>query len=144
MRTLFAIICVLLSACAHAELKSACSSDEQTLRSNAKAGGFSAPIESGERWTSLGTLNTKSGFLCPFEYVRVWGQSGRATARLVIFSSNMEYLGSYGLTSPNNIAVKGSQILITSMSGAIDVVEFDGDQLPEKIYVDGEVVAKFL
>lgn len=117
-----------------------------TLKSPAKhavAGGFTAPTQGDIRWIGGGVLRAGGHTLCPYLYSRVWGESGRATTRLVLFSGDHAYLGSYSLTAPRNIRAAGDTLYITTMSGDVDEVRFKTAELPEQIYVDGELVSLF-
>lgn len=117
-----------------------------TIRSpaeHAAAGGFTAPTQGDIRWIGGGVLYAGDRTLCPYLYSRVWGESGRATTRLVLFSGDHAYLGSYSLTAPRHIRAAGDTLYITTMSGDVDEVRFKTAELPKQIYIDGELVSLF-
>jgi hypothetical protein len=109
----------------------------------AARGGFSAPVDSSVTWKSAGYIKADKLYLCPYLYTRIWGKSGRATSRLVIFDENYNYLGSYGLTSPLGVHIKNNKLFIINMMGKGDFVIFRSNDLPDKIYIDGEYVELF-
>lgn len=109
----------------------------------ALAGGFTAPTGGDVRWSSGGVLRIRNRVLCPYLYSHVWGESGRATSRLVVFSRDYTYLGSYSLTAPRGIRSDGNILYITAMTGNVDMIRFESAVLPDKIYVDGELSLLF-
>lgn len=138
---LFAIIAACSFGTAGAQHANVC-----TLKSPAKqasAGGFTAPTQGNIRWIGGEILHAGDRTLCPYLYSRVWGESGRATTRLVLFSGDHAYLGSYSLTAPRSIRAAGNTLYITTMSGGVDEVRFKTAELPKQIYVDGELISLF-
>lgn len=107
------------------------------------AGRFTAPTKGDVRWSMGGILHVNDRVLCPYLYSRVWGESGRATSRLVIFSGDYTYLGSYSLTAPQAIRSKNNILYITTMTGDIDKISFQSGVLPKQIYIDGELTSLF-
>ena len=142
MRIIFLSL-FFLAGCAHATSDKVCVATNHQIVANARLGGFSAALDGKEKWRALGPVHAGADVVCPYEYVNIWGESGRTTTRLVFFSSDMRYLGSYALTAPKEISATGRRILITSMEGVVDVVDL-GSGLPSEIFVDGEVLKKFL
>lgn len=142
MRIIFLSL-FFLAGCAHATPDKICVATTHQIVASARLGGFSASLDAKESWRALGPVHAGGDVVCPYEYVNIWGESGRATTRLVFFSPDSRYLGSYALTAPQKISATDREILITSMEGVVDVVDL-GNGLPSEIFVDGEALQKFL
>lgn len=106
-------------------------------------GGFNAPVDSSARWKSGGHIKIDKGYLCPYLYTRIWGESGRETSRLVVFDNNYNYLGSYSLVGPLDVRVKNNKLVVRTMMGRDDLLIFRSTNLPDRIYVAGEYVELF-
>lgn len=138
---IFAAIAACSFGAAGAKQANVCAMKSPAER--AAAGGFTAPTQGNIRWIGGGLLHAGDRMLCPYLYSRVWGESGRATTRLVLFSEDHTYLGSYSLTAPTSIHAAGDTLYITTMFGDVDEVRFKTAELPKQIYVDGELVSLF-
>ena len=141
MRIALSALAMSLSACTHAQEILSCP-NLSSVEAIARAGGFSAPLGSGEEWKSIGLLRIRGEIFCPFEYSREWG-SGHVSTRLVMFSTE-KYLGSYSLTMPKKIIIRGTVVVITSMDGSDSKISFASGKLPSSIFVDGESSSLFL
>ena len=94
----------------------------------------------GGHWKVVGTIRPPNSELCAYHYSAVVGTGKHGIDRLVILRRGGKYMGSYGITLPVSIDVSGNTLRIQSDGGSVDVVEFWSEDLPDTIFVDGELI----
>ncbi len=79
-----------------------------------------------------------SGGYSIYSTIVIWGQSKRATKRLVIFNADKTYSGYYYGLPPEDAMVIGTEIIFSSMDKKNSYRFNLNGTIPNKIWVDGE------
>jgi hypothetical protein len=83
----------------------------------------------------IGNINDM--FFYSTEYI--WGESKRATWRLVVFNINMEYCGNYCGIPLNDVIIQNKNIFFPNIDAKYGNTINIGNILPLRIWIDGEV-----
>lgn len=116
-----------------------CEFSERTLTRQVSKGAH-WQLAPGADWTNVGAIESARGTLCVFRYFAVVGTGQRGVSRLVIFLADGTYVGSYGLSLPSKIEIHDNALRFVSYDNRVDFVDLSPKELPETIFVDGEVI----
>ena len=114
------------SGCAKSEVP--CPSMPSDVLASLKSGGFTGALDADVEFMG------RSSEYCLFRYEYVFGQSGRMSSRLIVFSE-VGYLGSYAF-SFDGLEVERDRIIVALPSGAKEVIMFQS--IGSKLLIDGE------
>jgi hypothetical protein len=105
-----------------------CPSNRPELISSLKRDGFTGAIDA-----DIKLIGNRSGY-CFFRYEYVFGQSGRMSSRLVVFSHG-RYIGSYAF-SFSSLKIEQDRIVVALPSGDKQSILFQ--EMGSKLLIDGE------
>lgn len=114
------------SGCAKSEVP--CPSMPSEVLSSLKTGGFTGSLDADIEFMG------RSSEYCFFRYEYVFGQSGRMSSRLIVFSEG-GYLGSYAF-SFDGLEVQSDRLMVALPSGAKEVILFQA--IGSRLLIDGE------
>lgn len=123
---IFLVLGLVSSGCSSAEVR--CPSTSSEAIDLLKKGGFT-----GELRADIDFMGRGAGH-CFFRYEYVFGQSGRMSSRLIVFSED-GYEGSYAFAF-NDLKVDGDRLSIALPSGAKESILLR--DIGSKLLIDGE------
>lgn len=133
-----ALACIALAACQGASpgdkhgdpLSSLCSLEDAAMQ------GFSAYAGSHARLRRVGQVVNSLAKFEIYAYKFNNPQSGHGNHRLVVFTTNCRYLGSYVLDQ-EDYSVEGNRVIFPDSGVPGNMVEFTNATPPDRIWIDG-------
>jgi len=138
-RVLFAVsaLAVVASACSRTDTTLGCPT---TAAAQAAVHDSALPMESETATKSMGQLETRNRLTCFFIVETKWGESGRATTRLVLWDAVRGLDGWYSLPGVQLTTIGPGRFEYTDSEGATQTLDLSTNTMRDELWIDGEIV----
>ena len=114
------------------------SGDARCSFSKLQEQGFSGQLDKGATIEFIGPVGNGKTKINTYYYDFTNPESRHGNHRLIILDLRCRYLGSYAVNE-KPLSVEGNKIVFRDTGIPGNLVEFSGDSLPDRIWIDGDI-----